>query len=56
MLGAVLLSTINLAYYQALMVGMRDAIAAGGFAEFRAATIAQWERGDVPPLEAKERL
>jgi queuine tRNA-ribosyltransferase len=55
MLGAVLLSTINLAYYQALMAGMRDAIAAGGFAEFRAATIAQWQRGDVPPLEAKER-
>src|SRR6476646_6036844 len=40
-LGAVLLSTINLAYYQALMAGMRYAIAAGAFAEFQAATEAQ---------------
>ena len=36
MLGAVLLSTINLAYYQELMAGMRAAIAAGRFADFRA--------------------
>ncbi len=35
-LGAVLLSTINLAYYQTLMAGMREAIAAGRFAEFQA--------------------
>ena len=32
MLGAILLSTINLAYYQELMAGMRAAIAAGQFA------------------------
>jgi queuine tRNA-ribosyltransferase len=50
MLGAVLLSTVNLAYYQALMAGMRAAIAAGRFADFRAATIAGWEQGDIPPL------
>jgi queuine tRNA-ribosyltransferase len=50
MLGAVLLSTINLAYYQALMVGMRAAIEAGRFADFRAEAIARWERGDVPAL------
>ena len=50
MLGGVLLSTINLAYYQALMAGMRAAIAAGDFAGFRAATVAGWERGDLPPL------
>jgi queuine tRNA-ribosyltransferase len=50
MLGAVLLSTINLAYYQALMHGMRKAIAAGQFAEFRDHTMAQWERGDLPPM------
>ncbi len=50
MLGAVLLSTINLAYYQALMAGMREAIAAGRFADFRAATLAGWEQGDIPPL------
>ena len=50
MLGAVLLSTINLAYYQALMAGLREAIAAGGFTDFHAATKAQWERGDIPVL------
>ena len=49
-LGAVLLSTINLAYYQTLMAGMREAIAAGRFVEFQAATEAGWARGDLPPL------
>ncbi|MEJ2436190.1 MAG: tRNA-guanine transglycosylase, partial [Pseudolabrys sp.] len=52
MLGAVLLSTVNLAYYQELMAGMRGAIAAGGFAEFHAETLARWShpsRGFVPP-------
>ena len=48
-LGAVLLSTINLGYYQALMADMRDAITAGRFQEFHAATLAQWEQGDIPP-------
>jgi queuine tRNA-ribosyltransferase len=47
-LGAVLLSTINLAYYQALMADMRAAIATGRFQEFRAATMVGWERGDIP--------
>ena len=37
MLGAMLLSAINLAYYQELMAGMRDAIEQGRFAEFRRA-------------------
>src|SRR5689334_14610948 len=37
MLGAILLTTINLAYYQELMAGMRAAIAAGTFADFCAA-------------------
>jgi queuine tRNA-ribosyltransferase len=46
-LGQVLLSTINLAYYQTLMSGMREAIAAGRFADFKVATKAQWERGDI---------
>jgi queuine tRNA-ribosyltransferase len=50
MLGAVLLSTINLAYYQALMAGMRNAIEAGRFAGFHAETMAGWEQGDVPVL------
>src|SRR5690242_9734215 len=49
-LGAVLLSTINIAYYQALMAGMRAAIEAGRFADFRAETMAGWERGDIPAL------
>ncbi len=50
MLGAVLLSTINLAYYHALMAGMRAAIEASRFAGFRAETMAGWERGDIPAL------
>ncbi len=50
-LGAVLLSTINIAYYQMLMAGMREAIAAGSFEVFRADTLAGWARGDIaPPL------
>jgi queuine tRNA-ribosyltransferase len=51
-LGQVLLSTINLAYYQSLMAGMREAIAAGCFADFAASTKAGWARGDVLPLQA----
>jgi queuine tRNA-ribosyltransferase len=48
--GQVLLSTINLAYYQELMAGMREAIAAGHFADFRAATMAGWEQGDIATM------
>jgi queuine tRNA-ribosyltransferase len=50
MLGAVLLSAINLAYYQALMAGMREAIERARFAEFCAVTREGWRRGDLPPL------
>jgi queuine tRNA-ribosyltransferase len=50
MLGQILLSTVNIAYYQALMRGMRETIASGRFEAFRAATLAQWEQGDIPPL------
>jgi queuine tRNA-ribosyltransferase len=50
MLGQVLLSTVNIAYYQALMVGMREAIVAGRFADFRAATLAGWQGGDIAAL------
>jgi len=46
----VLLSTVNLAYYQELMAGMRAAIEAGRFGDFRAATIAGWGRADIPAL------
>jgi queuine tRNA-ribosyltransferase len=49
MLGAVLLSTINLSYYQSLMAGMRAAIAGGRFAEFQAAAKARWKQGDIAP-------
>jgi len=49
MLGAMLLSEINLAYYQHLMAGMRAAIEAGQFAEFSVTTRETWDRGDIPP-------
>jgi len=52
MLGAMLLSEVNLAYYQELMASMRAAIRAGSFADFRAATRETWERGDIPALNA----
>jgi queuine tRNA-ribosyltransferase len=50
MLGAILLTTINLAYYQELMTGLRSAIQAKSFAAFRERTIESWARGDLPPL------
>jgi queuine tRNA-ribosyltransferase len=50
MLGQVLLSTINLAYYQELMAAMRAAIEAGRLADFRERTSEQWRKGDLPPL------
>jgi queuine tRNA-ribosyltransferase len=49
MLGAILLTTINLAYYQELMAGMRAAIAAGTFADFRASAREGWARGQLSP-------
>ncbi|WP_027835377.1 tRNA guanosine(34) transglycosylase Tgt [Maritalea myrionectae] len=50
MLGAMILSQINLAYYQTLMQGMRDAIAADRFDDFAAETREGWAKGDIPPL------
>ncbi|HEY0919997.1 tRNA guanosine(34) transglycosylase Tgt [Devosia sp.] len=49
-LGAMILSQINLAYYQELVAGARDAIAAGTFTDFAAETRAGWARGDLPTL------
>jgi queuine tRNA-ribosyltransferase len=49
MLGAILLTMVNLSYYQELMGGMRAAITAGRFEEFREQTLATWAQGDVPP-------
>lgn len=46
-LGAMLLSEINIAYYQHLMQGIRDAIATGTFEDFRKQTRADWARGDI---------
>jgi queuine tRNA-ribosyltransferase len=43
-LGMMLLTEINLAYYQALMAGMRAAIAAKQFDAFAAATREGWAR------------
>jgi len=47
LLGMMLLSWANIAYYQTLMQEIRAAIAAGRFAEFRNATKEQWRRGDI---------
>jgi queuine tRNA-ribosyltransferase len=52
MLGAILLSQGNICYYQALMQGIRAAIAAGEFEDFRRSTLAEWERGDIAPMSA----
>jgi queuine tRNA-ribosyltransferase len=46
-LGAMLITWINIAYYQSLMQGIRDAIEAGRFDEFRAETKAAWARGEA---------
>jgi queuine tRNA-ribosyltransferase len=46
-LGAMLLSEINVAYYQQLMQGMRAAIASGTFEAFKSETRAGWAHGDI---------
>ena len=46
-LGAMLLSGINVAYYQNLMQAMRTAIAEGTFQQFRERTREGWTRGDI---------
>jgi len=48
-LGAMLLSEINVAYYQRLMRDIRDAISQGTFESFCERTRAQWATGDIPP-------
>ena len=48
-LGAMLLSEINVAYYQRLMHDIRDAISKGAFQEFRDHTRAEWAKGDILP-------
>ncbi|MGW1422354.1 tRNA guanosine(34) transglycosylase Tgt [Bradyrhizobium manausense] len=46
-LGAMLLSEINIAYYQSLMQGIRDAIAHGTFDQFNQRTREDWAKGDI---------
>jgi queuine tRNA-ribosyltransferase len=48
-LGAMLLSEINLAYYQRLMHDIRDAISQGTFTSFCERTRAEWAKGDIAP-------
>ena len=49
-LGAMILSQINLAYYQELVQGCRVAIEGSRFDDFAAETRAAWDAGDLPPL------
>jgi queuine tRNA-ribosyltransferase len=48
-LGAMLLSEINIAYYQLLMSEIRQAISQGTFASFREQTRSDWAKGDIAP-------
>jgi queuine tRNA-ribosyltransferase len=47
MLGAMILSQINLSYYQELVQGARAAIEAGAYADYAAQTRARWALGDL---------
>ncbi|WP_068081713.1 tRNA guanosine(34) transglycosylase Tgt [Polycladidibacter stylochi] len=51
-LAAMLLTWNNLAYYQYLMQGIRDAIDAGQFEDFRQKTKEDWARGDLEPYSS----
>jgi queuine tRNA-ribosyltransferase len=52
-LGAMLLSEINIAYYQQLMAGIREAIAQGSFSNFRERIRAGWAKGDIAPRDTR---
>lgn len=49
-LGGMLITWNNIAYYQDLMRGARDAIAAGQYNDYLAACTDGWERGDIPAV------
>ncbi|HWJ86768.1 MAG TPA: tRNA guanosine(34) transglycosylase Tgt [Pelagibacterium sp.] len=49
-LGAMVLSQINLSYYQELMDGMRNAIESATFDQYSMAVRDGWARGDLPAL------
>jgi len=44
-----LLSEINVAYYQQLMADIRQSILQGTFVELRQRTRAGWAKGDIAP-------
>jgi queuine tRNA-ribosyltransferase len=46
LLGMMLLSWANIAYYESLMQDIRGAIAEGRFDDFRRSTKEQWQRGE----------
>jgi queuine tRNA-ribosyltransferase len=52
MLGAILLTMVNVAYYQQLMAGIRAAIAGGSFTDFTAQTREGWARADVTSAQS----
>ncbi len=49
-LGGMLLTWNNLAYYQSLMAGARDAISASRYRDYMAESQEGWARGDIAPL------
>jgi queuine tRNA-ribosyltransferase len=49
-LAAMLLTWVNVAYYQSLMQGIRDAIEAGRLEDHAAEVRDGWARGDIPPV------
>ena len=51
MLGAMILSQINLSYYQELMAGMRNAIENATFVQYCAEVREGWTKGDLPALD-----
>jgi queuine tRNA-ribosyltransferase len=50
-LGAMILSQINLSYYQELCIGARAAIEAGTMNDYAQSTRARWAQGDLPVIE-----
>jgi len=50
-LGAMILSQINLSYYQELCIGARAAIEAGSMSDYAQSTRARWAQGDLPTIE-----
>ena len=49
-LGGMILSWVNLAYYQSVMAGARDAVSGGVFEDYAAGLRAGWAEGDLPPV------